>query len=235
MYGLNGDGSAIGGFPVEIGNSVNSSPVIADVDGDGQKEIIVAATDGVLYGFNADGTGIANFPVPLYGTLTTSSVAVGDIDGDNDLEFAVGLRQGFDNLVVIDFKQESALQGWDWRMYGHDITRSHRWFDWFVGIPEEDEQALPLVFGLSQNYPNPFNPDTKIMYSLSEGSYVRMTVYNILGQEVTWLVDGYENAGRYEVTWDGRSESGRSVASGIYFYKLETDKKSAVKRMLLMK
>jgi hypothetical protein len=137
-------------------------------------------------------------------------------------------------VVVIDYKDNAAVDGYDWRMYGHDIRRSHRWYNTPTSVDEED-LGLPTRFELSQNYPNPFNPETRINYSIAESGNVSLTVYNIIGQEVVRLVDAQQAAGRYEVTWDGSSNSGEKVSSGIYFYRLNTDNNFAIKKMLLMK
>lgn len=94
---------------------------------------------------------------------------------------------------------------------------------------------LPTVFALSQNYPNPFNPATKINFDLPTKSDVSLRVYNVLGQEVTTLVDGPMEAGSYEVDWDGTNESGIHTASGIYFYKIEAGSFVETKKMMLLK
>ena len=85
--------------------------------------------------------------------------------------------------------------------------------------------VLPTTFDLSQNYPNPFNPGTEIKYSLASPGKVTLQVFNMLGQKVKTLI--YENkpAGDFSVSWDGKDELQTSVASGIYFYKLEVNGK----------
>jgi hypothetical protein len=80
------------------------------------------------------------------------------------------------------------------------------------------EMELPKQFALRQNYPNPFNPSTTIRYDLPVKSNVRLTVYNILGQEVISLVDGIQEAGFKSVQWDGISAS-----SGVYFYRISVN------------
>jgi hypothetical protein len=95
--------------------------------------------------------------------------------------------------------------------------------------------TLPGTFSLSQNYPNPFNPITQINFEIPARSHVTLTVFNILGQEVATLVDEELASNRYVVDWDGRSDGGNKVASGVYFYKLVADDFSETKKMLLLK
>jgi DNA-binding transcriptional regulator YhcF (GntR family) len=87
----------------------------------------------------------------------------------------------------------------------------------------------------AQSYPNPFNPQTEIAYSLPEDSYVKLTIYNVQGQKVTTLVDGYQSAGTRNVVWDGRDESGEGVASGVYLYRIEAGPHAVTNRMVLLK
>jgi hypothetical protein len=95
--------------------------------------------------------------------------------------------------------------------------------------------TLPTEFTLSQNVPNPFNPTTDISFALPTDSKVSLSIYNVLGQHVKSLVDEYMRAGFQTVSWDGTDNSGRTVASGVYFYKLRADNFSATKKMLMLK
>lgn len=95
--------------------------------------------------------------------------------------------------------------------------------------------ALPKEFALSQNVPNPFNPSTIVEYALPKDAQVNLSIYNVLGQHVTTLVNEIQRAGRQTVTWDGTDASGVSVASGVYFYKLRAGDYSNTKKMLLLK
>ncbi len=94
----------------------------------------------------------------------------------------------------------------------------------------EYDDAPVLSYSLDQNYPNPFNPSTKIKFTLTETADVTLTVFDALGKTIEVLVDGNNNAGSYEVTWNASN-----LASGIYFYKLETANFVETKKMLLMK
>jgi len=82
------------------------------------------------------------------------------------------------------------------------------------------ERAFPESYALYQNYPNPFNPSTKIIFAIPEAGRVVLKIYNSAGQEVKTLLDAERTAGQYEAAWDGRSNTGGMVSSGIYFYRL---------------
>ena len=97
-------------------------------------------------------------------------------------------------------------------------------------------QTLPTAFSLADNFPNPFNPTTTIQYALPQAADVELTVYNIVGQPIRTLVAEHQSAGRYAVEWDATNDSGHSLSSGMYFYRLETGGEfREVKKMLLIK
>ena len=85
-------------------------------------------------------------------------------------------------------------------------------------------------FTLNQNYPNPFNPLTKIKYSTNRSSYLKLAVLNLLGEQVQVLVDNYQNAGNYEIVFDGENFS-----SGVYFIYLQSNQSNKIRKMLLLK
>ena len=95
------------------------------------------------------------------------------------------------------------------------------------GTEGEDKAS---VFALEQNYPNPFNPSTVINYSVANSGKVSLSVYNLLGQKVAQLVNGTKAAGSYNVTWNATA-----VASGMYYYRLETGGKTLIRKMMLIK
>lgn len=102
-------------------------------------------------------------------------------------------------------------------------------------VKDVNTPTTPKVFSLSQNYPNPFNPKTIIKFALPKDSWVRLEVYNVLGQKVKTLVDEKLTAGLKEVEWDGMSDKGFEVASGIYFYKISADEFTDIKKMVMLK
>jgi DNA-binding transcriptional regulator YhcF (GntR family) len=87
----------------------------------------------------------------------------------------------------------------------------------------------------TQNYPNPFNLQTEISYTLPEDSHVKLTILNVQGQKVKVLVDEHQGAGTRNVIWDGCGEKGETVASGVYFYRIEAGPHDVTRRMVLLK
>ena len=98
-----------------------------------------------------------------------------------------------------------------------------------------DEATSPNYMKTS-NYPNPFNPSTIIKYLLQKDSFVNVSIYNIKGQKVATLVDEKLLTGNHSIVWNGKDKDGNSVSSGVYFYKIETDKnQKTINRMVLLK
>jgi len=88
----------------------------------------------------------------------------------------------------------------------------------------------PEDFSLSQNYPNPFNPSTKIQFALPKESFTKLEIFNAIGEKVSTLVSENLSAGIYEYEWNAKE-----LSSGIYFYRLITDKFSGIKKMILLR
>lgn len=102
-------------------------------------------------------------------------------------------------------------------------------------ISTTENQSVPQEFTLSQNIPNPFNPETEISYVLPSACPVKLSIYNLLGEKVRTLVDGYQTTGHKTVRWDGADDLGNKVASGVYFYKLKAGEFTETKKMIMMK
>jgi len=99
----------------------------------------------------------------------------------------------------------------------------------------EGARRKPRAFALFQNIPNPFSGNTVIKYALPKDANVELVIYNIAGQRVRTLVNGRQRAGYKAVEWDGRDESGRPVAPGVYFYKMKAGKFEATKKLTLLR
>jgi hypothetical protein len=94
----------------------------------------------------------------------------------------------------------------------------------------KNENKIPSGFSLHQNYPNPFNPSTTISYNLINTGHVRLSIFDVLGKEVSVLVNEKQSSGSYEVRWNASA-----LPSGVYFYRLESGSFSDVKKMILVK
>ncbi len=111
--------------------------------------------------------------------------------------------------------------------------------EWFEIEPVGSDNELidvPVTSSLKQNYPNPFNPTTTISFTTTESTEnTELVIYNIKGQKVKQLVSSQLSAGQHSVIWNGKDENGKSVTSGIYFYRLKAGSFDKVKKMILLK
>jgi hypothetical protein len=148
---------------------------------------------------------------------------------------------GWSNLAkhaTIGFEQDTT--NW-FKLYGRDFPEQFIpkngqaiKFKRKTTVGVKDEKELPKEFSLSKNYPNPFNPATIINYQLPTANWVTIKAYNILGEEVATLVNGYGVAGTYSVNFDAGSVAG-GLPSGIYLYKMNVNKSTYVKKMVYMR
>jgi predicted esterase len=105
---------------------------------------------------------------------------------------------------------------------------------------EVNDRATPSQFQLFNNYPNPFSisgtgfPLTTIQYSMAKASQVKLVIYNVLGEKIKTMVDSFQAAGEYSLKWNGMDETSNPVSSGMYFYRLETDKTVLQKKMVVI-
>ncbi|RMF61845.1 MAG: T9SS C-terminal target domain-containing protein, partial [Calditrichaeota bacterium] len=107
--------------------------------------------------------------------------------------------------------------------------------DVVTSVAEPAGEAIPTKFRLLQNYPNPFNPTTTIRYDLPVQTEVHLRIYDLLGRTVRTLVAQKQAAGAHSAVWDGRDDSGRQLASGVYVYRLEAGEFKKSAKMLLLK
>ncbi len=123
------------------------------------------------------------------------------------------------------------------------IVRTNHFSLWTVTSKENElisgintpEGNIPWQFRLFQNSPNPFNPETTIKFDLSKASFVKLEVYNLLGQKVKILLNENKSSGNSQVKWDGTNDLGQKVNSGVYIYKIQAGKFIDSKKMILLK
>lgn len=100
---------------------------------------------------------------------------------------------------------------------------------------DEPGTLQPLSYQLKHNYPNPFNPSTTIEYSIETAGNVKLNIYNLLGEKVRTLVNANQTPKEYRVTWDGKNDAGKNVASGVYIYKITSGDFTDSHKMILMR
>jgi len=186
------------------------------------------------YGFSWDGS--------LPDTMNWSGITMGAFGVDADyvgrfqFNFTAGMTDG--DICVDSCSLPGAAQfDWLWVDPGATFNGPYCWEVRVVeGVEEiEGDNLLPIEFGLAQNYPNPFNPETIIKFDIKHRTDVNISIFNILGQKVTTLADSEFEAGHYQATWNGTDDNGKSVSSGMYFYRLEADEFTDTKKMIMLK
>lgn len=106
--------------------------------------------------------------------------------------------------------------------------------DQSIGI-NNNNTSFPADYDLDQNYPNPFNPMTSIKFYVPKFSRIKIIIFDVLGNEVLVLLNNYLSGGPYQIMWNGRDKDNNEVSSGVYFYRLETEKFIETKKMVLIR
>jgi len=172
----------------------------------------------VVYGYSTDPTG-ATWPKHVY-TDSSGYFIFNEYARVVSIAFQ---KQNFDTV-------HQTVQIWP----DSTVTISIA-LDPIVGIVDSENNLLASEFELFQNYPNPFNPETAIEYYLPQSTAIRLEILNLLGQIVRTLVAGQRPAGNHWTLWDGKDDSGREVASGVYIYRLVAGKYRESRKMMLLK
>ncbi|MBS1518676.1 MAG: VCBS repeat-containing protein [Bacteroidetes bacterium] len=204
-----GDGN--GGLSTVTTYNTGAFPLamdIGDLDGDNDLDLISSNYSGGTFNvFENTGAGIfSNSPVVLPASSSGSCITVHDRDNDGDMDLA-----GIDEVDDLLFIFNNGTTGVD---------------------PNSTES--PESFGLYQNYPNPFNPVTKINYNIAVKGKVKISVYDILGNEVRILTDEIKEPGSYSVDFSA-SAGNNYLPSGVYYYRMITDEFSDTRSMILLK
>ena len=209
----------------------------------------VMTPDGFQFGIYA--TGQSNV-IPRPGKFIRTNPPTFSWQGNGAFDFQLATDVGFTNILInttvngSDFTPASALAKadtttfyWHYKPHGNPQYGCSYVFnitDNATAVDDNQSPAeLPAEFALEQNYPNPFNPATSITYVLPHNAYVKVAVYNVLGEEVASLIDGQQSAGEHSVIWNGTTSRGDTVPSGIYFYRLSAGQFVDTRKMLLLK
>jgi len=236
-------------FPViELNYSLDPALPIPDYDPDGVTSVITVDETGPLLGITVDIDIQHNYIGHLEVTLTSpagTSVTLHDNSGSgaDDLVGNWPTTLSVDGPGTLQDFFDEDVQG-DWTLFVAD-TGFGVWGSlesWGLNImvgttitAVTPENEVPLATGLVGNAPNPFNPMTMIAFNLAQAGHVRLDVHDVRGRRVRQLMSGTQAAGQHQVRWDGRDDGGREMASGTYFCRLVTDKKSEVHKMALVR
>ena len=206
-------------------------------------------TTASKYDLNSDGT-VDNTDAGLVADAMGTSNARYDVNGDGTVNF-------LDLLLVFDNRDPGAAGAptiVGMKMSAAQIDIIEEQIDLLIATNDRSPAAMRVLVYLQQllvtarpektqllaNYPNPFNPETWIPYELATDTNVRLTIYNTQGVVIRTLQFGHQSAGYYvgrdrAAYWDGRNALGEQVASGLYFYQLETDEMSLMRKMVILK
>jgi hypothetical protein len=157
------------------------------------------------------------------------------------MHFTIALS-GSDTSITIDTTTYLSLLSTEITLTAVDANRRivpifHKGSISIQGSTGVDDGAdlLPTAYQLLQNYPNPFNPSTEIAFSLPSPGEVHLEIYNVMGQRIRELANGFMPAGNHRITFDGHSDSGLPLSSGVYFYRLSAGAFSQSRKMALVK
>ena len=203
--------------------------------------------DNSKYDVNGDGA-VDNIDVTLVAVSLGTSNAKYDVNGDGTVDVS-DLR-----AVIANTDDDAAAPAIDVDFTALNVDMLQEQIDMLLASGDTSlagqrtlaylqqmlASARPDETVLLANYPNPFNPETWIPYHLATGTDVQVNIYNTQGTLVRMLTLGHQSAGYYTsrsraAYWDGRNALGERVASGIYFFQLQTDKMSLMRKMVILK
>lgn len=202
-----------------------------------QDNYLFAGTDNGIYRGSLEGTNWVSVDIDVFPTRDIGAFAV---DGNR---LYAALLFGGEHWIF-----SSDDYGDNWEIKAHEFSwlydmlvfKNRIWAArldglWFNSIDrstniDEPVSSIPDNFYLSQNYPNPFNPSTKIEYSVPQNGFVSISVYNLLGQKISSLVNEYQQKGNYNIIFNAKD-----IPSGTYFYMIKTKDFTQTKKMVLLK
>ncbi|NUO79800.1 VCBS repeat-containing protein [candidate division KSB1 bacterium] len=220
LFACNANGVLVENFPLTIGKAksfrsdYNLAPILADVDGDGAQDVIVAGSEGNVYAFRFDGSHVSGFPLAMAGA-GLGSFAIGDFENDGKLELVGVSGNGYVHAWRLPQSSTKA----DWPMYYHDATQtSYNSVKETPVIVTGDLMPPQSVY----NYPNPTeNNATRIRYRLNASARVKISIYDVAGDLVTELEGPGAAQTDNEIEWNVSN-----VQSGVYLARVEAEGES---------
>jgi len=236
IYALDGLSSRpLANWPVYLRNrTINASPLLADLDGDGGIDVLVAALSAGLdsrasiWAFDAKTAQIPGFPILLPGDeIIRATPTVMDLDRDGDLEL-IAVTELLNSVHVWDLQAACDPERLPWPSLSGGCTR--------VGLLG----AEPVTKAPSPRQPerdpslSAASPLTAIGFELKASTEVQLVIFDIHGHPIRRLLDTRLPPGRYQIRWDGQDDRGQERASGIYFYQLSLEGRATTRQLLLL-
>jgi len=238
LYVFDYAGNNYPGWPIVASTSYSeASPTVADLNGNGNLEIVFADESRLIHAFDVNGHEIDGFPVAT-GDAVRATPFVCDLDRDGRTNLVVASWDG--SVYVWDLNGAYDSDRAPWPTFQANVHRNGQ-----IGFAVPTPTAIgdggtagpvPVRPMLVQNYPNPFNPTTVLVFDVPAGRAQRVTlrIYDVTGALVKTLIDEVLPPGRYTREWDSRDDRGNGVGTGVYFYQLKEDGFLATKKMVLL-
>ena len=226
-------GGIVTGWPRLLGTwstgGIVPSPIVIGV----MAEVMAGSPSDLLYSMRADGTVPYGFPLDIDADVITSAAA-GDLDGDGWIELVQAVSSGTIRCYKLrstNYTEASLV----WPMLGHDRARTHC-YGFIVPTDTGDIPGIaPAASAIRSIYPNPFNPSTRIFFDVAHAGRVTLSIFDVAGRRVAVLFDGRLEPGRFETEWNGTGLSGETVASGVYFCRLQAGSAVETRKMILLR
>jgi hypothetical protein len=222
------------GWPKVVEGDFFSSPVVGDIDADGEVDIVVGSTNGRVYAWHIDGSRVNGWPRGVIYEFY-STAALGDIDNDADVEVVIA---GYDALVhVFDISSAYDEETMEWPKLCHDLFNTGLYNGPSkAGIPV-GKDLVPERLTLS-GYPNPSFSSVGISLGIPStlgAQQVDVDIFDVLGRHVRRIHKGRLEPGFHNLEWNGTDTHDRHVSSGIYFIRVSRDRESLSRKVVLVR
>ncbi len=235
MTAIDDDGSILGGWPQNAGTwTAAGSALPSAISIGGAVEVMTGGPAGDFHSWNPLGEPAYGFPIGLGGGAGVSAAA-DDIDRDGTIELVIASGASGGSLRCYELIGDYQTSQLWWPMFRHDRARTGCYGAVVPTGVDETASATPSATRIASIYPNPFNPSTRIAFDLSARARVEIAIYDVSGRRVAVILDREMGAGRYEAAWHGRTDSGGTAASGIYFCTLRAGGAAETRKIVLVR
>ncbi len=225
------DGQIVAGFPIQTDGGGPSSVTVGDIEGDGTVEFFRGTDACLLFGLELDGTAIPGFPVNLI-EEAMATPALADVDQDGTVEL---VTTGYADLIwIFKLGGSFSMDNMQWPTLKHDPARTGC-YTTYVAESREMSVDEKLRFELQSVLPNPFRNTAEVSFIIPKKTKVRLKIFNSVGSLVKVIDCGELAPGWHSIRVSAFDRYNRSLASGVYFLRLETDLGNLTRRVLVLR